>query len=175
MWADRVIEGLQVGEYIGLCTGLGGILFEMDQLALETAEEIFYHGVVVGIALAGHALPNSIGLKALPEGPRGVLDAPVTVKNEPLGRMAAADCQMEGFQRQGCVDALRKGIAHHFSGAQVLNDGQIEPALCGGNVGNIAHPGLIWLVEREFSLQKVWYRGVTVPGVGGDFVGSVSP
>ena len=40
MWAARVIEGLQVGEYIGLCTGPGGILFEMDQLALETAEEI---------------------------------------------------------------------------------------------------------------------------------------
>lgn len=159
MWADRVIEGLQVGEYIGLCTGPGGILFEMDQLALETAEEIFCHGVVVGIALAGHALPNSIGLKALPEGPRGVLDALVTVKNEPLGRFTATDCQMEGFQRQGCVDALRKGIAHHFSGAQVLNDGQIEPALCGGNVGNIAHPGLIWLVERELSLQKVRYRG----------------
>lgn len=57
----------------------------MDQLALETAEEIFYHGVVAGIALAGHALPNSIGLKALPEGPRGVLDAPVTVKMSPLG------------------------------------------------------------------------------------------
>lgn len=39
MWADRVIEGLQVGEYIGLCTGPGGILFEMDQLAHETAEK----------------------------------------------------------------------------------------------------------------------------------------
>ena len=81
---------------------------------------------------------------------------------------------MEGFQRQGCVDALRKGIAHHFSGAQVLNDGQIEPALCGGNVGNIAHPGLIWLVERELSLQKVRCRRVTVSGVGGDFAGPAS-
>ena len=174
MWADRVIEGLRVGKYIGLCTGPDGILFEMDRLALETAEEIFCHGVVAGIALAGHALPNSIGLKALPEGPRGVLDAPVTVKNEPLGRFTATDCQMEGFQRQGCVDALRKGIAHHFSGAQVLNDGQIEPALCGGNVGNIAHPGLIWLVERELSLQKVRCRRVTVSGVGGDFAGPAS-
>ena len=33
----------------------------------ETAEEIFCHGVVIGIAFAGHALANSIGLQALPE------------------------------------------------------------------------------------------------------------
>ena len=61
---------------------------------------------------------------------------------------------MEGFQRQGCVDALRKGIAHHFSGAQVLNDGQIEPALSGGNVGNIAHSGLIWLSKENFRCRR---------------------
>ena len=47
----------------------------MDQLALETAEEIFCHGVVVGIALAGHALPDSIERQPFPEGERGVLDA----------------------------------------------------------------------------------------------------
>ena len=62
MWSDRVIEGPQVGEYIGLCTGPGGILFAINQLTLETVEEIFAHGVVIGIALEGHALPNSIGL-----------------------------------------------------------------------------------------------------------------
>ena len=56
MWPDHVIEGLQVGEYIGLGTGPGGILFKMDQLALETAEGIFCYGVVVGIDLAGYAL-----------------------------------------------------------------------------------------------------------------------
>ena len=49
----------------------------MDQFALETAEEIFCHGVVVVIALVGHALPDSIGLQAFPKGDRGILDAPV--------------------------------------------------------------------------------------------------
>ena len=28
-------------------------------LALEAAEEVFGHGVVIGIALAGHALPDA--------------------------------------------------------------------------------------------------------------------
>ena len=40
-----------IGEYISLCAGPGGIQFEMDQLALETSEEIFCHGVVAGSAL----------------------------------------------------------------------------------------------------------------------------
>ena len=31
---------------------------QMDALALEAAEEVFGHGVVIGIALAGHALPE---------------------------------------------------------------------------------------------------------------------
>ena len=47
----------------------------MDQLALESAEDMPCHGVVVGIALAGHALPDSIERQPFPEGERGVLDA----------------------------------------------------------------------------------------------------
>ena len=64
----------------------------MDQLALEAAEEMPCHGVVVGIALAGHALPDFIERQSFPKGECGVLDAPITVKDEALGRVAAADC-----------------------------------------------------------------------------------
>ena len=62
-----------MGEYASLCAGSGGIV--LDQLALEAAEEMPCHGVVVGIALAGHALPDSIERQPFPEGERGVLDA----------------------------------------------------------------------------------------------------
>lgn len=116
MWPDGVVEGLYVGEYIRLGAGSGGIVLEVDQLTLEAAEEIFCHGVVVGLALAGHALPDSIGLQPLSEGDRGVLDAPVTVKDESPGWLAAACCHVESFQSQRSVDTLRKGITHNFSG-----------------------------------------------------------
>ena len=85
MWPDGIVECLYVGEYIRLGTGSGGIVLEVNQLTLETAEEIFCHSVVVGIALAGHALPDSIGLQPLSEGHCGVLAPPVTVKDESLG------------------------------------------------------------------------------------------
>ena len=41
---------------------------QMDALALEAAEEVFGHGVVIGIALAGHALPDAFA-RALSEHP----------------------------------------------------------------------------------------------------------
>lgn len=50
-------------------------MLEMDQLALEAAEEMLCHGIVVEITLAGHALPDSIERQPFPEGERGVLDA----------------------------------------------------------------------------------------------------
>lgn len=59
--------------------------------------KIFFHGVVVRIVLARHALPDAIELQALPKCGCGVLDAPIAVKGEPLGRFAAAYRHVEGF------------------------------------------------------------------------------
>ena len=87
MWPDQVVEGLQIGQYIGLRTGLRWILFEKDQLTLEAAKEMHCYGVVIGIALAEHALPDSIERQPFPEGQSSVLDAPVSVKDEALGRL----------------------------------------------------------------------------------------
>ena len=51
----------------------------MDALALEAAEEVFGHGVVIGIALAGHALPDAEAGETLTVSVGGVLDAAVRV------------------------------------------------------------------------------------------------
>ena len=52
---------------------------QMDALALEAAEEVFGHGVVIGIALAGHALPDAETGETLTVSVGGVLDAAVGV------------------------------------------------------------------------------------------------
>ena len=75
-------------------------MLEMDQLALEAAEEMLCHGIVVGIALAGDALPDSIELQPFPEGERGALDAPFTVKDESLG----------GLQRRTAMSSASRVI-----------------------------------------------------------------
>ena len=81
-----IIEALDVGKHVGLRLGAGGVMREMDQLTFKAAEEIFGHGVVVGITPAGHALTDAISLQALPVGSGRVLDAAVTVEDiRPLG------------------------------------------------------------------------------------------
>ena len=80
----RIVEGLQIGEYPPPGRWPRWVvLLELDQLALETAEEILCHSVIVEYALLG-----SIGLHPLPESDCGVLDALATVKDEPFGRFA---------------------------------------------------------------------------------------
>lgn len=96
------------------------------------------------------------------------------MKDEPLRRVAAAYRHVESFQRQGGVDALRKGIAHNFAGTQILDDGQVELAFPGGNVSDIAYPSLIWLFKEEVSLQEIGCNGMAVPGVGCDLIGPAS-
>lgn len=76
MWPDGIVEGIHAGEYISLGVGPGGVVVEVDQFSLGAAEEIFCHGVGIGIALAGHARPDSIGLQPLPEGDGQVEPAP---------------------------------------------------------------------------------------------------
>ncbi len=62
---------------------------QMDALALEAAEEVFGHGVVIGIALAGHALPDAETGETLTVSVGGVLDAAVGVEDEAGQRLAA--------------------------------------------------------------------------------------
>lgn len=71
------------------------------------------------------------------------------MKDELLGRFVAACSHVEGFQSQESVDAIEKSMVHNFSGTQILDDGQVEPAFSSGNIGDIAHLGLIWVFKIE--------------------------
>lgn len=139
-------------------------------------ESLVFCGMLVYAARGARRLASNCVGDSQPsaECARGVLDAPVTVKDELLRRVVAAYRHVESFQRQGSVDAVGKGIAHNFSGTQILDDGQVEPAFPGGNVGDIAHPGLIWLFKEEVSLHEIGGNGMTVPGVGCDLIGPAS-
>ena len=60
------------------------------------------------------------------------------MKDKSLGRGAAADYPVHRFQSQRGINRTGKDTAHPFAGTQALDDGRIEPALSGGNAGNIA-------------------------------------
>ena len=72
MGTQGVVEALNVCKHVSLCFGAGGIVLEVDQLTLETAKEIFSHGIVVGITPAGHALADAVDSQTLAVGFGGV-------------------------------------------------------------------------------------------------------
>ena len=111
MGADGVVKGFEIGKDIVLCSCPCRIVLEVDQLTLEAAEEVLRNGVVIRVAAAGHALPDAVGFQTLPVGPGGgILDAPVTVKNQTSGRFTATIHHIQGCQRQLGIDLVEEGI-----------------------------------------------------------------
>ena len=82
MRAQRIVKGLDIGENIRLSSTAGVILAQVDPFTFEAAEKVLRHSVVVGVAFAGHALPDAQRGKPAPKGFRGILDAPVTLENQ---------------------------------------------------------------------------------------------
>ena len=106
MRAHGVVEGLQIGKNVCARSCARGILLQVDEFAFQTAEEVLGNGVVVGIAPAGHALPDAIGFQSLPVGSGCVLNAAVAVENQTRRGLPAAVCHLQSRQRQVCVDPV---------------------------------------------------------------------
>ena len=94
-----------------------------DRFTLEAAEEIFRHGIVVGIAFAGYTLLDLIDLRLLVECFGSILDALITMKNDFLGWFAVPDCYVKRLQCQRSIDPTKIGTSYYLGAAQVLNDG----------------------------------------------------
>ena len=133
---------------------------QMDALALEAAEEVFGHGVVIGIALAGHALPDAEAGETLTVSVGGVLDAAVGVEDEAGQRLAAPDGHAEGGESEICVDAVGEGVADDLLCAKVFHNSAVEPALAGGDIGNIADPFLIRFDCCKIPFKKICEKGL---------------
>ena len=143
---------------------------QMDTLAFEAAEEVLGNGIVVRVTLAGHALTDAKVIKALAVGGRGVLDAAVRVEDQAGLRLTALDSHVQGVQCQVGIDTVGKSVANDLLCAKILHNGAIEPALVGGDVGDISAPGCVWPVKGEAAGEEVWSDGMGMPGVRGGLV-----
>ena len=123
MGADGVVESFEIGKHVVLCSSPSWVVLEVDQLALEAAEEVLRNGVVIGIAAAGHTLPDAVGFQTLPVAPGGILDTPVAVKNQTLGGFTAAIRHIQGCQCQLGIDLVGEGITNDLACTQVFDNG----------------------------------------------------
>jgi len=84
---DGVVKGLEVGENGSLRVTSGLKAVQVDQLTLQATEEVFGHGIVIGIALARHTLAKVQGFKPFPVGGGRVLGTAVAVEDESGGEL----------------------------------------------------------------------------------------
>lgn len=147
---------------------------QMDAFALKAAEKVFGHGVVIGVALAGHALPDAEGGQALLVSVGGVLDAAVGVKDETGLRPAALDSHIQGGQGKTGVNMVGEGVANDLLCAKVLHDSAVEPALAGRDIGDVADPCGVGLVKGEAAREEIRRDGMRMSGVCSGFVSALA-
>ena len=143
---------------------------QMDAFAFETAEEVLGNSVVIGIASAGHTLPDTEFGKALPVSTGGILYAAIRVEDEARIGLASVDGRVESGESKVGVDMIGEGVADDLLCAKIFDNSAIEPALIGGDIGNITNPCHIGLVKGEVARKEIGRDGMGMPGVCGSLV-----
>ena len=138
MRAEGIVEGFQIEEDVVASGSSGRIQVQVDEFTFQAAEEIFSNGVIIGIASTGHALADTIGRQTVTKGLGGILHAAVTVEDETLRGLTAAVSHIQSGQRQLSVNPIRKSVADNLSGAKVLHNCQVQPALASRDIGYVA-------------------------------------
>ena len=77
---------------------------------------------------------------------------------------------MKSIERETGINAVRKSVTDDLLCAKVFDNGAIEPALIGGDIGNITNPCHIGLVKGEVARKEIGRDGMGMPGVCGSLV-----
>lgn len=136
-----VVEAFDEVEAGGLGLGAGGEVAAVEQFALERGEEALGDRVVVAVAdrAGGRAYA---GFAAAPaEGERRILASLVAVMDRTGARPAVPDRHLERVDDQLGAQVLGDRPSDDLSGEHVQDDGEVEPALAGGHVGDLGGPG----------------------------------
>lgn len=79
----------------------------------------------------------------------GVLHAAIGMKHKVLRVTAMGHGHVPGVENELCVNARAHGPADDFAAVKVHDGGQIKPAFVRLDIGDVAHPLLIWSGRRR--------------------------
>lgn len=124
---------------------------------LQGCEEGLRNGVVVAISGAVAGKPRVVG--ARPFGER-----PVAVEHDVSWHVTVRFGRFRRHYDDVAGHAIRERAFDHHVGAQVDGGGQVEPALSGAQVGDVAHELVDGRGAREVAAQQVGARLRLFPG-----------
>lgn len=110
---------------------------------LQGGEERFCEGIVPALAGAADGQENIELLRQGGEFMAGVLASTLGVEDHRPGRAAGLASCSEGDCDEFGPQAVGGGPAHDASGRDVDDGGQVEPALLGGDVGDVTAPACV--------------------------------
>src|SRR4051794_22687270 len=114
-----------------------------DELGFQGLEERLDHGVVVAIPLAGHRDQDAVLCELGLIIDRAILAAAIRMMHQPCCRTA----HCEGFAQSGKSQLAMQPVAccpaDHPSCEQVDNDGEVQPAFAGPDIGDVYAPLLV--------------------------------
>ncbi len=119
MQAWPVIEDLDVVEDCGSGLLSGVEVVEVNEFILQRTEEALGAGVVVAIALGGHARTNPMNLHQLRIRTDHVVPAPVGMVDQAKFRSSAAKRHRECIQDELRIEQMAHRPAHHAPAEQV--------------------------------------------------------
>jgi hypothetical protein len=84
------------------------------------------------------------------------LAAAIAVEDAAPRRGSQGDGHLQGPNRQIAFHPVADGPADDASRMQIEDDSEIQPALAGPDVADIARPFLVRSIRREVTVQQVW-------------------
>ena len=171
VWTQRIIKSLDVRKDVVLSLGSGRVMPQVNKLGFQAAEEVFRNSIIIGIPLAGHALPDAKGGQAVSVVMGSVLYAPAAVKNEARPGLFPVNSDVQGIQGEPGVDAPGERVADNLFGTQVFDHGRIQPAHIRGDVGNVAYLGKVGPLKVKLTVEKIRCNRIAMVGVCSGLVG----
>ena len=126
----------------------------LDPLLLETAEERLGDDIVPAVPFAAHTRLQVIRTAESPPRVAAVLRSLIGV-NERAARSSSPHGHQHGVEHELVVNRGADGPSHDPAREEIHDDGQIQLALPGPNVGDIGDPGRVGARGGELSLEEI--------------------
>ena len=149
-----IVIAFDISEQVAPCGITIGVVALVDELGFQCAEKALHRGIVPAIRLAAHRLGDGGRPQDLAVIASGVLAAAIGVMNETRPWTAPLDCHGQGGDGEFGAHMLAHRPADDFSGEQIEDHGQVEPALAGRDVGDVRQPDLIRLLGAKFRSSR---------------------
>src|ERR1700687_1550365 len=155
MAPDGIVEPVDIA-----ANGLVGFLAGVedgppDELGFQGLKERLHHGVVVAISLAGHRDQDVVLAELDLIVDRAILAATIRMVDQPCCRTAHGQGFAQSGESQVAMQPVACCPADDPACEQIDDNGEIQPAFAGPNVGDGGAPLLVGTCCREVLIRQV--------------------